>query len=180
MDYRFDFIRPEYYKSVLKYRYLLMETNSETDGCGSIEKYENIESWDFNNKLFEDEVTVPHGFSIGFQYLYIDSDNEVVGMLNFRPKAMEHEHLKKYGGHIGYNIRPDKRGLGLGTRMLKDFLSLCKEKYCQKYNLDKILITCLENNEASRKIILNNNGVFENKVVYTPNGQMLERYWITL
>lgn len=176
MKYRFDSIKPKYYESILRYRYLLMETNSRVDGCGGIEKYSNLESWQFNNELLENEATLPPGYSIGYQYLYIDEKKEVVGMLNFRPKALEHPYLKEYGGHIGYGVRPDKRNMGIGTRMLKDFLPICKKKF----GLDKVLITCDEDNDGSRKIILNNNGVYERLTEYTQDGKKIERYWITL
>lgn len=180
MKYRFDFIKPKYYESLLRYRYLLLQTHTRVDGCGGIEKYENIESWDFNNKLLEDEATLPKGFSIGFQFLYIDENDEVVGMLNFRPKAHEHEYLSKYGGHIGYGIRPDKHRQGIGTRMLEDFLLIIKQQYADKYNLDKVLITCNEDNIGSRKIILSNGGIFESTVFCPLEDKKIERYWIKI
>lgn len=180
MKYRFDFIKPKYYPSLLTYRYLLSETGCRTDGCSGIEKYENIESWDLNNKLFEDEATLPPGYSIGFQYLYIDEKDNVVGMVNFRPKALEHPSLKQFGGHIGYGVRPDKQGQGIGTRMLKDFLNIVKKDYAKKYDIDKVLITCNDFNEGSRKIIINNGGEFESKIYCPYENGYLERYWIKI
>jgi predicted acetyltransferase len=46
--------------------------------------------------------------------------------------------------------------------------------------MEKVMITCLEDNEGSRRIIMNNGGVFENKILYPPEDKMIERYWITL
>ena len=33
---------------------------------------------------------------------------------------------------------------------------------------------------ACSNIIMNNGGVFENKILYPPEDKMIERYWITL
>ena len=175
MEYYFDSVKPEYYGSISQYRDDFLKCNSRFDGCSSLENYEDIEKWDLNNKLFEQESTVPPGYSIGFQYLYIDN-GEVIGMVNFRPKAMEHPYLSQYGGHIGYSIKPNRRGKGIGSKMLSDFLKICKDEY----HLDRVLITCMAYNEGSRKVILNNGGVFESKVMYPPEKELLERYWITL
>lgn len=180
MKYRFDVVKEEYYPSLLRYRYLLKESNSRTDGCNRIEIFEYIESWDLECKIFEDEATVPPGYSIGFQWLYIDEEDNVVGMVNFRPKALQHPSLKLYGGHIGYNVRPDKQGQGIGTSMLKDFLKIVKKQYAKTYDIDKVLITCNDSNEGSRKIILNNGGEFEKKIYCPYENGYLERYWIKI
>ena len=174
MEYYFDTIKPKYYHSIGTYRYECLEYDRRLDGCSNLEDYDDIEAWDFNAKLFELESTLPPGYSISYQYLYIE-DKEVVGMLSFRPNAMSHPYLKEYGGHIGYSVRPSKRNMGIGKRMLKDFLPKCKE-----YGLDKILITCLEDNEHSRKIILANNGIYEKSVYYAPENKQIERYFINL
>ena len=175
MEYYFSKVKPEYYVSIKEYRDECLKINSSFDGCNNLEDYEDIEKWDLNNQLFEKQDTVPSGYSIGFEYLYITS-GEVVGMVNLRPRAEENIFLNKYGGHIGYSIKPSKRRLGLGTRMLKEFLPICKNEY----GLNKIMISCLEDNEGSRRIILNNGGVLENKVIYPPRNKLLERYWISL
>ena len=175
MNYYIDRIKPEYYESIKEYRDEVLKIGSKIDGLSQLEKYDDIEKWDLNNKLYEQEETLPPGYAIGFVYAYICND-EVVGLINFRPTANNNPYLSKYGGHIGYNVKPSKRRQGIGNRMLKDFLVICKNDY----QLDRVMISCLENNEASRKIILNNGGKFENKVFYPPKGQMIERYWIEL
>lgn len=176
MDNKFDKVKPIYYESISDYRKELLETNSTFDGCFSLQDYEDIEKWDLNCKLFETSQTLPPGYSIGFQYVYLNKEDVVIGMVNFRPYALEHPYLSKFGGHIGYNVRPSCRGEGIGNNMLKDFLKICKEDYL----LDKVLITCLENNDASRKIILYNNGIFESKIDCPQEKSILERYWIYL
>lgn len=173
--YFFDAVSKKYYKSIEDYRIKMLEDESSFDGCSNLEKYEDIEKWHLNCKLFESLDTVPPGYSLGFEYLYINND-EVVGMLNFRPLALTHPFLKQYGGHIGYSIKPEYRNKSIGSKMLKDFLKICKKEY----DLDKILITCLSDNIASKRVIINNGGVFESDIIYPPNGSKLERYWISI
>lgn len=175
MNYYFDVVKPIYYESIKKYRNEMLESNSSFDGCFQLQDYEDIEKWHLNNLLFENKDSLPPGYSIGYQYLYLEND-EVVGMLNFRPKANEHKYLSMYGGHIGYSVLPSKRRNGIASKMLHDFLIICKEKT----NLDKVLITCFEDNEASKKVILNNGGKFESSIMYNPENKVLQRYWIKL
>ena len=59
--------------------------------------------------------------------------------------------------------------------MLKTALPKCKE-----LGIEKVLITCIDNNEGSRKTILSNGGLYES-TVYEPDEKVsLERYWIAL
>lgn len=64
------------------------------------------------------------------------------------------ENLKRHGGHIGYVVRPSCRGKGYGKRMLQNLL---KEASC--LGIQDVLLTCNEDNAASRKIIESNDGV---------------------
>ena len=60
--------------------------------------------------------------------------------------------------------------------MLKLALKYCKENL----GLDKVLVSCLVENEASRRTILSCGGVFEEKVYEHVENVWLEKYWITL
>ena len=168
-------VRPEHYPSISRYREEMLAAGDSLDGCASLEKYDDIEKWHLNTILFERPDTVPPGYSIGFEYVYL-CDGEVAGMVNLRPEAASHPYLKRYGGHIGYSVRPSLRNRGIATRMLKEVLAICKDEY----HLDRVLITCNEDNEGSRRVILNNGGVLENRILYPPEGKMIERYWISL
>ena len=51
---------------------------------------------------------------------------------------------------------------------------------CKELGIDKVLITCIDDNIGSRKTILANGGVYES-TVYEPDERVnLERYWIDL
>ena len=73
------------------------------------------------------------------------------------------------GGHIGYSIRPSQRRKGLAKLQLE--LGLAEAR---KQGLERVLITCDEDNKASRRTILSAGGVYENTI------DRSQRYWIEL
>ena len=50
---------------------------------------------------------------------------------------------------------------------------------CRKLGIDRVLMICDKDNIASAKSIINNGGVLENEVA-DPDGEIIQRYWITL
>lgn len=98
-------------------------------------------------------------------WLYVD--NEIVGIAKLRHEL--NENLRKKNGHIGYSIRPSKRRLGFGNIILAELI-----KKAQKLNINELLVTCLETNIASIKVIKNNKGVL-NKTL-----KGLSYFWIAL
>ena len=107
-------------------------------------------------------------------YWLVEGDR-FIGEIGIRHKL--NESLMNYGGHIGYGIRYSCWGKGYGTKMLS--LALKKAK---RMGLDKVLITCNDDNYASAKVIENNNGNLENIVTNTIDGKTIQtrRYWIEL
>ena len=77
------------------------------------------------------------------------------------------EKLKIRGGHIGYGILKGKRNKGYGKILLNKTLQEIK-----KIGVDRVLITCDEHNNSSRKVIESNNGKLEDIV----DNEC--RYWI--
>jgi predicted acetyltransferase len=72
-------------------------------------------------------------------------------------------------GHIGYEVRPSARRQGHATAMLAAALP-----YARRLGLDAVLLTCDDDNDASRRTIERNGGVPDD-----PIDEKL-RYWITL
>jgi len=98
-------------------------------------------------------------------WLFIDSYPVGYGKLRHHLN----DHLKISGGHIGYTIRPSKRGKGYGTVMLNELL-----KNAERMGIKDVMLSCVENNIASRRVIELNNGVLE----ANENGKC--NYWIHL
>ncbi len=77
-----------------------------------------------------------------------------------------------YGGHIGYAVRPSMRNRRLATEMLAEGLENSK-----KFGFEKVLLVCDENNYQSEKVIIKNDGVFENKLYDDDEKVFVKRYW---
>ena len=93
----------------------------------------------------------------------------------FQIRHYFNEFLEKYAGHIGYSVAPSERRKGYATQMLQIGLTKCKEM-----GIHKVLIACIDTNEASRRTILKNGGVYESTVQEPHKGANLQRYWIEL
>lgn len=99
-------------------------------------------------------------------------DGEIIGALSLRHYLSEN--LLKTGGHIGYGIRPSQRGKGYAPCMLALGLEKAKER-----GIDRVLVTCDEDNPASARTIEACGGVLENRE-QGENGALVRRYWITV
>jgi predicted acetyltransferase len=93
------------------------------------------------------------------------ADEEVVGFLALRHRLTAW--LLEEGGHIGYSVRPSRRGEGHAGRAL----ALAVRRSAE-LGLERVLLTCEEDNHASARTIERNGGVYED----TRNGK--RRYWI--
>ena len=163
------------YKSQLNaYKDEFPNSPNGIEGSSQLVQANNIEDWLNQVEKNRHWDTVQEGWMPAEQYIAVDTrDNTIVGMLNFRKEL--NEYLLNYIGHIGYSIAPSKRRQGLGTIMLK--LALIEAK---KVNLDRVLITCTDDNIASARVIENNGGVLEDKRVDPGDQKLTRRYWITL
>ncbi len=117
-------------------------------------------------------MNLPPGYVAQTTYWLIDT-NEFIGRVSIR--HMLTDYLLQEGGHIGYDIRPSKRKLGYGKKILA--LSLPKAK---ELGIKKILVTCNETNLGSKKIIEANGGILENRLHLHPGKPAKLRYWITV
>lgn len=87
-------------------------------------------------------------------------DNErIIGICTFNVNPEVDEFYGTYAGHISYAIHPKYRGCGYGTICCHLLLEKCLEN-----GIEEAMITCLEENEASKGVILNNGGVLKDKI----------------
>jgi predicted acetyltransferase len=115
---------------------------------------------------------LPRGWVASSSFWLVDGD-EYIGSTNIRHDLTEW--LERYGGHIGYAIRPTKRQQGYGKLICKLALEEARE-----IGLTRVLITCDADNVASRKVIEANGGVFENEVPQPDRSAPKRRYWFDL
>ena len=131
---------------------------------------ENFSEFLTKMRNYEKGKNLPKGY-VSASYYWLVDNNDFVGETTIRHKLTKA--LLKEGGHIGYGIRPTKRKLGYGTKILT--LALKKAK---KLGIKKVLVTCDDNNIGSRKVIEANEGILEKKIRH--KGKLLRHYWIKL
>ncbi|AOG60955.1 hypothetical protein SHELI_v1c10080 [Spiroplasma helicoides] len=137
------------------------------NGSASLLSFASIEEWiNYVNEQKVSKNKVPFK-----QFLVVDEANVVIGFTNLRLEL--NQDLLNHGGHIGYSISPQYRQKGYGTEVLKQGLEILK-----KYNINKVLVTCAQDNIASEKVILKNKGVYEN--TYKKGDQITKRFWIEI
>lgn len=96
-----------------------------------------------------------------------DGSEEFLGYLALRHEL--NDFLLEQGGHIGYAVRPSRRREGHASRALAQSLV-----HARGLGLERVLITCDDDNEASARTIERNGGVLED----VRRGK--RRYWIEL
>ena len=98
-------------------------------------------------------------------YLWIADGGTFLGSLAIRHEL--NDYLLNEGGHIGYSVRPSARRRGHAAKALADALPVART-----VGIDRVLLTCDEDNAGSRATIEKNGGQYED----TRNGK--RRYWI--
>ena len=101
--------------------------------------------------------------------------DEIVGRLSLRHTL--NAFLAEFGGHVGYGVAPAHRRRGYGSALLRAALPLAA-----RLGIERLLLTCDEDNAGSIRIIEANGGLFERLTamdlqrVPVP----MRRYWIDL
>ena len=164
----------EYRDEIAAYRQEFLDIGDSMDGTGPLRRMADPMEWLAMTESFRHEETVPLGWAQATQFLCVrDADKRVVGMIQVRHRF--NEFLEKYGGHIGYSVRPSERRKGYAGWMLN-----AVKPFCRSIGLTSILVTCLAGNEASRRTILKNGGVYDATVHEPVENEDIERYWISL
>lgn len=129
----------------------------------------DITSYIEHTKKEAEGKNLPENFVPATTYWLVDK-NEIVGHVQIRHRLTPG--LERRGGHIGYAIRPSRQKQGYGSEILR--LALSK---ASNFGIQKVLITCDENNIASRKIIEKNGGKLQDEIEV--NGIPILRFWIS-
>lgn len=170
-------VKPDasYAEEIRSYREEMLLAGSSMDGTGSLRRVEDPLEWLRQNTRMECRENLPENKVPATQFVLTASDSKrIYGMLQVRHEL--NEYLQKFAGHIGYSVRPTERRKGYAKKMLKLALKFCKEEL----GLNHVMVSCLVENEASRRTILACGGVFEEKVYEHIEHVWLEKYWISL
>lgn len=118
------------------------------------------------NRLAQADPSTPLDLGmVHCTFRWITTEEEIIGFLAIRHTL--NEYLLDQGGHIGYSVRPSHRRRGHALRALGLALPLAAS-----LGVDRVLVTCERDNEASRRTIEANGGVLEDE-----RGRKL-RFWI--
>jgi len=98
---------------------------------------------------------------------------EIVGVVNIRHSLSPA--LLRWGGHIGYAVRPSRRREGHGHRLLAGGLD-----FLRGLNVVRALLTCDPDNAPSRRIIEAGGGVLQDIHFHDGHQRLVCRYWIGL
>ena len=162
------FPAPEHKQAALEYRKEYLEYGEMTiNGSSGIVEAESYEEWlaGLHIKMNQDD-----GVRVPATVYFSICDGHIIGTIQIRHKL--NDFLTKYGGHIGYAVRPSRRCRGYATRML----ALALDK-CHEMGIGMVLVTCDKDNLASAKTILRCGGVLEDEIA-REGGDIVQRYWI--
>jgi len=165
-----------------QYKESFLEGLYEFQGEGRMLNYDpqRIQK-DFNTflrhiQIYKDRNKISPNLVPTTEYWLIEGDEHsgiYLGTFSLRHEL--NDMFMRFGGHIGYQVRPSQRLRGYGKELLR--LGLQKAR---QFGFTRVLVTCDENNISSQKVIEYNGGQFESSVYIEGSSVQKLRYWIDL
>lgn len=163
---------------IIDYLDEFIKYGSNINGAGSLDKiYEGYtfeEALERCFKLEDEEYAKSINRCPSKTFLLIrENDNKIVGSINIRWNL--NEEMLKFGGHIGYGIRPTERRKGYNKINLYLVLEEAKE-----LGLDKVMIDCTTDNLGSDNTIKALGGILERTEIDPSDNKETNVYWINV
>ena len=159
---------------------MAMEFNLENnkypfEGVSNLKQVLEQSFEDFYNNLEENKHIdeIYPAYANQTTYVLVDESNHIYGLANIRHELKGK--LFEIGGNVGYAIRPTERRKGYATVLLDLLLDKFRE-----LNIKQALVTCRENNIASKKTMNKFLGKPDALVPSMYEGIMEYRYWIDI
>jgi predicted acetyltransferase len=80
------------------------------------------------------------------RFLEDEASGELLGLFNFRHEL--NSALERFGGHVGYSVRPSARGKGYAKQLLREAMA-----FGTALGLTELVVTCAPSNVASARVI---------------------------
>ena len=165
-------------EDIVEYINEFAEYKSDLNGIGSLDKI--LEGYTFEEALerclnMKDKTYAEKvGRCPGKTFLLIrESDNKLIGTLNLRWDL--NEAMQRFGGHIGYGIRPTERRKGYNKINL--YLGMIE---AQKVGLERVMLDCDVNNIGSDKTLKALGGELERTEIDPSDGILTNVYWFNV
>lgn len=138
-----------------------------------LEEYDPAEPWSAYLARLDDRArgaNLPAG-RVPAELLAAEVDGVLVGRTSIRHEL--NDWLARYGGHIGYGVRPAYRRRGYATAILRASLTRAAT-----LGIDRALVVCDDRNIGSATVIERCGGVLADRIP-GPDGTTTERrYWV--
>ncbi len=103
--------------------------------------------------------------------LWMVKDGEYIGGVDIRHRL--NWHLEKWGGHLGFTIRPSMRGRGYGKKLIQKAVP-----FMNYFGIEKALITLDPARKEAARIVEFCGGRFEDELPATGKFPARCRYWL--
>ena len=177
---KFYFERPSLKRKeeIIEFLDEFIKYKSNINGSGGMDKiydgYSFEEALDRCLKKEDEDYAKSINKCPGKTFLLIrEKDNRIVGTINIRWNL--DEEMLKFGGHIGYGIRPTERRKGYNKLNL--YMGLIEE---QKLGVKRVMIDCAVDNIGSNKTIKALGGILERCEIDPYDNVETNVYWINV
>jgi predicted acetyltransferase/catechol 2,3-dioxygenase-like lactoylglutathione lyase family enzyme len=123
-------------------------------------------------RMLLDETEPEYG-KVPDTILWLVRGDHFIGRLSIRHRL--NAKLEKFGGHIGYELRPSERGKGYGTLILRLGLD-----WARRLGLKRAMLTTDVTNERSIRVIKANGAVLHDRIRVDGRDIDTYRWWIEL